>query len=320
MWQTRKNENNFNIKKSPIRKENLPNYNYIDYADIAKQKFKTGRNVNPLDPVYDVKFGNEPIGQIDKSKPNPLYKLVYSDPLNLKTNDISGAQIGTKNKINKFTNSECYNLIIADIPGTAVGSLKNHISTNRHVNPVCPEYLMPGHSTLGEQFNPYGEKQKSGDNKGNNPDKDNDQILTGRRNKEKNENDILDEINQVSKAYLNERKREKRPLSQGGYTYSRSIVSNNNIKNEIGVSNKKDKESSKNLNEKKIDQSNLRGKVKNKNLNELNYQKQASKENGQEDKIYKRIDSGKHVHFEGKENLKANEVIGFNNQIYSIPP
>lgn len=309
LWQTRKNENNFSIKKSPIIKDKMSNYNYMDYTDIAKNKFKSGRNVNPLDPVYDVMFENEPIGQIEKSKPNPLYKLVYSDPSNLKTTDISGAQIGTKNKINKYTNSETNNLIVADIPGTAVGSLKNHIVTNRHVNPVCPEYDMPGHSSLGEQFNPFGEKPKTHSNNLNKIDKinNNDDNDNNNAGSYVNQKEIMEEINQVSKAYLMQRKAEKRPLSQAGYTYSRSIIKSN--ENESGSGNKN--ENNKN---------NLKDASDNKSkyVNENNCNKADFKDN-QENKIYKKSDSNKNIHFEGKENLKENEVIGFNNQIYSMP-
>ena len=309
IWQTRKNENNFNIKKSPVFKDKIANYNYMDYADIAKHKYKTGRIVNPLDPVYDIKFKNEPVGHIEKSKPNPLYKLIYCDPLNLKTNDISGAQIGTKNKINKFTNSERNNLIVYDIPGTAVGSLKNQIRTNRHVNPVYPEYIMPGHSSLGEQFNPFGEKAKSLNKNVNNENNHNNNRIRS------NEKNILDEINQVSKAYLTDRIAGKRPLSQAGYTYSRSIVSNN--KSENGSGNKK--ENYINLNKKKSLENYL-GDFSDKcnNANENSYKDDCG-DNNLEKKIYKRIDSNKKVYFEGKENLKKNEVNEFNNQIYDVP-
>lgn len=312
-WQMRKNENNFNIKKSPIRKDNMSNYNYLDYADIHKQKFITGRNVNPLDPIYDVKFNNEPIGQIEKSKPKELYSIVYSDPKNLKTNDIGGAQIGTKNKINKFTNRETNNLVVTDIAGTAVGSFKNHISTNRHLNPICPEYIMPGHSREGELFNPYGDKPKSGNKNRKNKDKDEDGKIVNVYEKE----EILNEINQVSKTFLNEKKAGKQTLGQEGYSYTRSIVNNNyfysNKKNDSR--DKNEKGSNKKFNEKQINKNN--GTETNNN----NYNKGYVNENkAEEKKIYKRIDSSRKIQFEGKENLKENEVIGFNNQIYSVPP
>lgn len=312
-YQTRKNENNFSHKKSPIRKDNIPNYNYINYDDIQKQKFKTARNVNPLDPVYDIKFSNEKIGQIEKSKPNELYKIIYADPMNLKTNDIGGAQIGTKNKINKFTNSETNNLIVNDIPGTKVGSLKNCISTNRHVNPVCPEYIMPGHSSLGDEFNPYGNKPKT--NNGNVSNcKDENNVKMNNNIDDNKDKEIVDEINQVAKAYLSERKAEKMALSQGAYSYNRSNANSknasSNLKNLNSCSEKKEKDHINTSKQKRPDIKN-KAEITNAKLSQAN-----KKDNNA---IYKRIDSNKKVHFEGKENLKENEVIGFNNQIYSVP-
>ncbi len=319
IWQIRQNEKNFNIKKSLIVKDKIPNYNYIDYADVAKFRFKSGRKVNPLDPVYDVKFNNEPIGQIDKSKPNPLYKLIYSDPSNLKTNDIKGAQIGTKNKINKFSNNETNNLIVSDIPGTSVGSLKNCIVTNRHVNPVCPEYTMPGYSNLGSHFNPFGENPESINKNLQNQNKDKNNFI--------NEKEILEEMNEVSKAYLTERKAaDKRPLSHLGYSYSKKIIGNNEF---ASGGSKKENDNDKLIDGEKNDSYNC--KNLNANLNSNNkaadykdgYNNSTKTNNNYNDqekkKIYKRVDSNKNIHYEGKENLKENEQVGFNDQIYTIP-
>lgn len=316
IWQTKKNENNFNIKKSPIKKDNLNNYNYIDYSDISKKKFKTSRNINPLDPVYDVKFDNKPIGPIDKSKPNPLYALVYSNPINLKTDDISGAQKGTLNKINKFSNTQTNNLIISDIPGALSGSLKNHIVTNRQSNPVCPEYEMPGHTDKGENFNSYGNNNKTQINQCIEKEKDIQKTNENKSNKEI----ILEEINDIRDAYLksNEKMLQNRPKSQVPYSYSRSYIKNNlqstakpetNIKNndnklkkKIGVDQFKNKDSQNDNSSKNF--TGAKGGVEDKD----------------ENKIYKRLDSRNNITFVGKENLKQNEIIGFNNQLYNIPP
>ena len=109
-----------------------------------------------MNPVYDVKYDNQNIGLIEKSKPNSLYNLIYRNPNNLKTDDISGAQAGTVNKINKFSSQN--NLLINDIEGTASGSLKIYIVTNRITNPISPDYILPGHLTYrNNQFDPFGE-------------------------------------------------------------------------------------------------------------------------------------------------------------------
>jgi len=318
IWKTRKNENNFNIKKSPINKDNLNNYNYMDYSDISKKKFKTSRNINPLDPVYDVKFENKPIGPIDKSKPNPLYGLVYLNPINLKTDDIIGAQNGTLNKINKFSNTQTNNLIISDIPGALSGSLKKHIVTNRQSNPVCPEYEMPGHSDKGENCNSSGNINKNKLNQCNEKEKDSQKTIDNKSKKEI----ILEEINDIRDTYLksNENKWENRPKSQLPYSYSRSYLKNN-----LQSAFKKEKEINLKNNENK-DKKKIGGnEVKNKNVqNDNNSKSFTEAKGGHEDKdqnkIYKRLDSNNNITFVGKENLKQNEIIGFNNQLYNIPP
>lgn len=155
-WETRKNLNIFKNRKNSIIKDKIKDYNYIDYSDINKKRFYSKRLVNPLNPVYDVKYENQNIGYIEKSKPNPLYNLIYRNPNNLKTDDISGAQPGTVNKINKFSSQN--NLLINDIEGTASGSLKKYIVTNRITNPITPDYILPGHLTnRNNQHDPFGE-------------------------------------------------------------------------------------------------------------------------------------------------------------------
>ena len=51
------------------------------------------------------------------------YPYFYQPSLNLKLNDIKGTNIGSKNRINKFTGNN-YELTTKDIPGCYVGSLK----------------------------------------------------------------------------------------------------------------------------------------------------------------------------------------------------
>jgi len=46
---------------------------------------------------------------------------------------------------------------VKDIPGAIACSKKRGLTTNRHTNPLWPEYTFPGHSELKDKFNnPYG--------------------------------------------------------------------------------------------------------------------------------------------------------------------
>lgn len=59
-WETRKGFFDMNIEGSHPKKPKLrdPNtkYDYINYNDVTQDKFKTRRHVNPLDPIYEVKY------------------------------------------------------------------------------------------------------------------------------------------------------------------------------------------------------------------------------------------------------------------------
>jgi hypothetical protein len=135
------------------------NYNYIDYSDVTKDKFQTKRCSNPLEPVYEVKYkGGEHYthGDIEKSKPVTYPPYIYPEPYNLRTDDIYGSQVGSKNRISRFKGAN-YNLLVEDIKGTRAGSLKKGINTERHTNPVDPIYKLPGDKELGLIHNPYGE-------------------------------------------------------------------------------------------------------------------------------------------------------------------
>jgi hypothetical protein len=62
-WETRKGFFNMDVEGSAPkkRKERSSNtkYDYINYNDVTRDKFKTRRCVNPLDPVYEVKYKNK---------------------------------------------------------------------------------------------------------------------------------------------------------------------------------------------------------------------------------------------------------------------
>lgn len=153
------------IKKDEIegskaipRKIRNCNYDSFNYSDVTNFKFVSNRNLNPLDPEYVVDYGKGERyvhGKIDGSKPVTFPPLIYPDPYNLKTNDVAGAQIGTKNRFNKY-HSMNFNLNLNDIENTYAGSLKRGIATDRHVNPIDPVYSLPGHLDAPQNQNPYG--------------------------------------------------------------------------------------------------------------------------------------------------------------------
>lgn len=61
-WETRKAElDPVEGSKAKVKKYRSPEckYDYINYNDVTRDKFKTRRNVNPLDPIYEVKYKNK---------------------------------------------------------------------------------------------------------------------------------------------------------------------------------------------------------------------------------------------------------------------
>jgi hypothetical protein len=61
-WGTRDGVNIDDIygTKTKIRKirKDEPPYHYIDYSDVTDHKFKSKRRVDPLDPIYELKYKN----------------------------------------------------------------------------------------------------------------------------------------------------------------------------------------------------------------------------------------------------------------------
>ena len=170
-WKTRETFpiNNHGIegsktKETYVRKRLGNNkYDYIDYSDLTIDIFKTRRNTNPLDPIYGFKKNKDifKYGPIEKSKPMTQYPYFYQPSLNLKLNDIKGTNIGSKNRINKFTGNN-YELTTQDIPGCCVGSLKKGIVTKRCTNPLNPNYQFLGEKELaGEKFGEYSKKNRA---------------------------------------------------------------------------------------------------------------------------------------------------------------
>lgn len=142
-------------KKPKIRKAD---YNSYNYSDVTNFKFVSNRNINPLDPEYVLDYGKGEKyfhGKIKGSKPLTFLPMVYPDPFNLKTSDVPGAQLGSKNKFNKFSSLN-HNLILSDIENAHSGSLKKGIKTDRETNPLDPCYTLPGHLEAPQNQNPYG--------------------------------------------------------------------------------------------------------------------------------------------------------------------
>ena len=120
-------------------------------------EFHSKRVVDPLSPRYTlVNEENQKFeyGAVRGNKsmirhPKEPHRVMSFD---LKTDDIEGAhastatepvrKINTRNNINR----------IDDIPGAQVHSLKKGITTNRHLDPLRPQYKLPGHSEMPPDF------------------------------------------------------------------------------------------------------------------------------------------------------------------------
>ena len=150
-------------------------YDSFTYNDVYQKQWVSTRTVNPLEPSYvvrdEIKDGqfirqgetclNEKYGGIEKSKPQLLPPAV-GGVRNLNTEDIKGAQHGTKT-LGAFTHYKRVDPARAltsneDISGTQSGSLKNCIQTIRTTNPLDPHYQIPGNKEKKSEINdPYGE-------------------------------------------------------------------------------------------------------------------------------------------------------------------
>jgi len=79
----------------------------------------------------------------------------HQDPLGLKSSDIKGSEVGSKNRISIFKSCN-YNLTNTDIFASGSSSLKRGITTMRNINPLEPKYIMPGSLEVKSESNPYG--------------------------------------------------------------------------------------------------------------------------------------------------------------------
>lgn len=119
--------------------------NLMDPKDINKSESAVSNRVtNPLNPEYFVR--NEegkvsPYGFVEGSKPRKLIKTdSEAHRRQYNTDDIDGARPGTVGVLVKDRRQQRNPLIVTDIEGANVGSLKRGISTNRTTHPLNPEY------------------------------------------------------------------------------------------------------------------------------------------------------------------------------------
>jgi hypothetical protein len=272
MYEIKKPENDINIKRKEIRKDNIKGYDYFDYSDIVKNQFISNRHTNPLEPMYNITYEDEFIGIIDKSKPSPLYKLVYKNPLNLQNNDIKGTQVGSLNKYKNFSSVDRF-LNNKDIQGTQVGSLNIGLKTSRCLNPLEPNYMHPGISDDIE----YEKKLKF--------------------MQEKNHEEFLAQ-KEMNMAYINEMNKEKiiRPHLKEREGYDGEDIKNLDVK-----------KSTKNISMKRPMSSNIisRNKVNNLNLNDNNISE--IKKNPKMENLINKINDFEKRNKHEKEKIKENK-------------
>lgn len=133
------------------------NFESINYRDVTHADFKTKRTTNPLSPSYVVRNEDgtvEQIGNIEGNVPNKIPER-KKGPVSqsLQTNDIEGAQSGTKG-LGVFAHHSRtgfkHTNRLDDIAGSTVGSLRKGPATNRMSNPLNPDYAIPGATEYGE--------------------------------------------------------------------------------------------------------------------------------------------------------------------------
>ena len=144
-------------RKPYIRKSK---YDCMDYRDVTNPDIEDKIKRNPLSPFYTMNFldgTKTTFGPIEKNKPQSRSMYKYKPPLNLKVDDIPGANIGSKNKYKKFkSNNYCYDT--SDIVGAQSGTLLKGMSTKRNTNPLWPKYKYLGEEELKGYYanTPFG--------------------------------------------------------------------------------------------------------------------------------------------------------------------
>jgi hypothetical protein len=139
--------------------QSQPRYDYMNCKDINNKHVIKGRGCGPLDPEYTlgyyggVKYS---YGHVEGSKPN-AFSRYHTEQFgyNLRTDDIEGAQTGTKGDLQlfKLKHGRPLRYSAEDIVGAKSDTLKKGMVTNRCTNPVDPRYRMLGGEELKEEGN-----------------------------------------------------------------------------------------------------------------------------------------------------------------------
>ncbi len=167
VWNKRDMMNIKDIEGTSTKRAKLrtASYSNMNYSDVTHDKFKTRRCVNPLNPMYEIKYkeyyallfrGTVVHGKIDKSEPCGTLPYKYPIYFKLELNDIPEAQPGSLNKVKNLKSNDG-NLKIGDVPGAQTSTLKRGITTIRQSNPLNPQYnLLGAKELLNDNNNPYG--------------------------------------------------------------------------------------------------------------------------------------------------------------------
>ena len=166
--------NEKNLFKEPIKKDIIKDswprrpyirkskYEFLDYRDVTNQKINY-RNTNPLRPIYNWSYADntKSFGPIDGNYPLVYSKYLYKTPFILNNKDIEGSNTGSKNRILKYK-SKNFSYSTKDIKGAQSDTVIRGIITNRHINPISPQYKYLGHSEIVNlDNNPYNTGFKS---------------------------------------------------------------------------------------------------------------------------------------------------------------
>ncbi|KAL4445026.1 hypothetical protein ABPG74_018754 [Tetrahymena malaccensis] len=152
-WNYQRNKDPYTeIEGSKTRQRRIlskPNYQY-DVQDINKDGIhKRNRSTNPLEPRYDIPYEKN-YGYIEGTESLTKKPKIYFKQRQSNFNrDIELAWANSGNEKRYFIDSrrQLKNpLNISDIEGTSTEQNKYKFSTKRHINPLNPSYLLPGHS------------------------------------------------------------------------------------------------------------------------------------------------------------------------------
>lgn len=171
-------------------------YDNIDYSDISKKNGLSNRCVNPLDPVYNVRYNDEENyihGEIEGSKPSSFSKFNIVST-NLTTEDIEGAQANTLNYYKQWKdkhNGKHFAYSLPEIEKSQSNTLKKGMTTSRCINPLEPDYQLLDRNSSSNNtiINSKIEKKRYQNNF------DNNQLYNYTETKEEDDKRVLSENN-----------------------------------------------------------------------------------------------------------------------------